>query len=44
MPDRALIAEDLVVVAALVRLVAEEMDGLVVDTTTRTVLLGFDVL
>ena len=43
MPNRPLVAEDLVVIAALVRLVAEEVDGSVVDAL-RTGLLRLDVL
>jgi len=40
--DGARVLEDLVVVAALVGLVAEEVDGVVLDATD--LLLGFDVL
>lgn len=43
MPNRPLVLVDLVVVAALVRLVAEEVDGLEVDAVGQ-VLVGFDVL
>ena len=42
MADGARVLEDLVVVAALVGLVAEEVDGVVLDATD--LLLGFDVL
>ena len=42
MADGAGVLEDLVVVAALVRLVAEEVDGAVLDAAD--LLLGFDVL